>query len=197
MFNKHNFAIASLIDDEALPPQNGLLITVGGTVEVGGHQIVWVTPPEPQPTLFPQDDDITATEEFTAFVLDQASALKLAKIMPKPKEGKASEMVVIDISTENDGTATLAMNDDARRVIVKAEKLGGKYPAPEPLFAEKGKQVVELRFRASLLVDVLKAFDSFSDTFTMRIYGANAGVHIAADNDGQVMRAVVMPMAGE
>lgn len=196
MFNKHNFAIASLIDDEALPPQNGLLITAGGTFELNGHQIVWVTPPEPQPALFPQDDDITATEEFSAFVLDQTSALKLAKIMPKPKEGKASEMVVIDISTETDGTATLAMNDDSRRVIVKAEKLGVKYPDPEPMFTEKCKPVVELRFRASLLVDVLKAFDSFSDTFTLRIFGPSAGVHIAADNDGQVMRAVVMPQAG-
>jgi hypothetical protein len=103
--NKFNFSIASLIDSEAMGPMAGLLVSPDSTMETDGHQFVIVTSPEAQPSLFPADDEIIEAEAFTPFVLDKASALKLAKIMPAPKEGNAREMAVIDISTETDGTA--------------------------------------------------------------------------------------------
>src|ERR1039458_1006541 len=102
MLNRINFSIASLIDSDAIGPMAGILVSPDSTMETDGHQFVIVTSPEAQPSLFPADDEITEADEFTPFVLDKASALKLAKIMPAPKEGNAREMAVIDISTETE-----------------------------------------------------------------------------------------------
>ena len=194
MLNRHNFNIASLIDKDAVGPIAGVLVSPESTVETDGHQIVMVTAPEAQPSLFPEDDDITESEEFTPFVLDKASALKLAKIMPNPKEGNTREMAVIDISTETDGTATLAVNDDERRTIVKSEKIPGTFPAVMKIIPPIDGAKFEISFSSDVLVPVLKAFHGFSGTLTMRLFSALRGVRIDAEANGQIMTAVVMPL---
>ncbi len=193
MLNKFNFQIASLIDGELVGPVSGLLVSPGLTVETDGFQIVTVTAPEAQPSLFPLDDCISEAEEFTPFVLDKESALKLAKIMPKPKEGNQREMAVVDISTESDGTATLAVNDDERRTIIKSEKIVGQFPAVERMIPPIEGAQFEIAFNSDILVPVLKAFQGFSGSFTMRLFASDRGVRIDAECDGQHMTAVVMP----
>ena len=194
MLNKFNFAIASLLDSEAMGPTAGLLVSPGSTTETDGRQLVVVTAPEAQPSLFPPDDGIIEAEEFTPFVLDKDSALKLAKVMPKPKEGNSREMAVIDISTETDGTATLALNDDERRVIIKSEKLVGDFPNMGRMIPGKDGARFEIAFNTDVLVPVLKSFHAFSGSITMRLFGADTGMRIDAEADGQIMTAVVMPM---
>ena len=194
MLNKFNFQIASLIDSDAMGPMAGLLVSPDSTMETDGHQFVMVTAPEAQPSLFPADDEITEADYFTPFVLDKASALKLAKIMPSPKEGNPREMAVIDISTETDGTATLAVNDDERRTIVKSEKITGTFPSLMRVTPAVDKARFEISFSSEVLVPVLKAFQGFSGALTIRIYTALQGVRIDAQADGQKMTAVVMPL---
>lgn len=193
MLNKFNFVIASLIDSEAIGPISGLFISPGSTVETDGRQMVIVTAPQAQPSLFPADDGISEAEEFTPFVLDKESALKFAKIMPKPKEGGPREMAIIDISTETDGTATLAVNDDERRAIIEAEKITGPYPDSVQLMPDIDGARFEISFNSDILVPVLKAFQGFSGSMTLRLFNASKGMRIDAELDGQKMTAVVMP----
>lgn len=193
MLNKYNFSIASLIDGDQIGPMSGLLVSPLQTLETDGHQFVMVTAPEAQPTLFPQDDEIHASEDFTPFVLDKDSALKLAKIMPAPKENLAREMAVIDISTEDDGTATLAVNDDERRAIIKSEKIVGTFPNVTAVLPNLADARFEISFNSDVLVPVLKAFHGFAGSMTLRFYRADAGVRIDAEAGGQKMTAVVMP----
>ena len=194
MLNKFNFSIAALIDGDAIGPIAGILVSPDSTVETDGHQIVMVSAPEAQPSLFPADDGISEADDFTPFVLDKESALKLAKVMPKPKEGNAREMAVIDISTETDGTATLAVNDDERRTIVKSEKIVGVFPDVVRIIPDTSGARFEISFNSDILVPVLKAFQGFLGTLTMRLYAALRGVRIDAEADGQKMTAVVMPL---
>jgi hypothetical protein len=194
MLNRFNFSIAALIDTESIGPISGLLVSPTSTVETDGHQLIVVTSPESQPSLFPPDDEIADAEEFTPFILDRDSALKLAKIIPKPKEGAPRELAVIDISTETDGTATLAVNDDDRRTIVKSEKIAGDYPNFGTLIPPVESARFEISFSSDLLGKILSAFEKFSGQITIRLFGANQGARIDAERDGQVMTAVVMPM---
>ena len=194
MLNKFNFSIASLLDGDAAGPIAGLLVSPHSTTETDGRQLVIVTAPEAQPSLFPADDGIMEAEEFTPFILDKASALKLATVMPKPKEGDTREMAVIDVSTETDGTATLAINDDERRVIVKSEKIAGDFPNVGKLIPDIDRARFEISFNSDLLVPVLKAFQAFSMSMTIRMFDSTGGMRIDAERDGQTMTAVVMPM---
>lgn len=194
MLNRFNFSIAKLIDAESIGPISGLLVSPTSTIETDGHQLIVVTAPESQPSLFPADDGISDAEEFTPFILDRDSALKLAKVIPNPKEGAPRELAVIDISTENDGTATLAVNDDERRTIVKSEKIAGEYPDTVKLIPAVDDARFEVQFNSDILVPVLRAFQQFSATMTIRMFAANRGIRIDAEGDGQTMTAVVMPL---
>lgn len=196
MLNRNNFIIGKLIDPDTMPPINGLLVTPEGTAETDGHQIIVVSAPASQPgllPLFPDADNIEEAQWFSPFVLDKESAVKLSKVLPKPDDNQAREMAIVDVSTEVDGTATLAANDDERRIIVKAEKVMGKFPDFERIFPELDKAQFEITFDPAILVPVLKAFEKFGNSVTLRLYGMR-GMRIDAEAAGQTMRALVMPM---
>ena len=113
---------------------------------------------------------------------------------PAPKEGNSREMAVIDISTETDGTATLAVNDDERRTIVKSEKITGTFPSLARITPNIAEAKFEISFNSDTLAPVLKAFQGFAGTLTLRLFSALRGVRIDAESEGQKMTAVVMPL---
>lgn len=201
LLNRHNFLIAELVaepDATADPAIAGLLVSPTGTTATDGRQLITVSAPEVQPNLF-RANGIEPAEFFTDFILDRESALKIAKAIPNDKETPELNYAVIDCSTENNETATLAIDENIRQEIVKARKIDAKYPSCEKLIPDKDRAKFTIRFNPTVLLPVLKAFDKFakdqpSPSFTMRLYSAREGIRIDAMSNGQTMTAIVMPM---
>ena len=200
MLNKINFQIASLLpsDTSDLPTKiAGLWVGPGCTVETDGHQLVMVTAPEVQRTLFDPPDGIDPAEEWTPFLLDRTSAMTLAKIMPKPDaDNPGVDIAVIDASTENGETAMLAVDERVRQEIIKAKKMSAEeFPDVARVIPPADSARFTIALNPDVLVPVMKLFQSFcgQPTVTIRLYDAAKGVRIDAECDGQVMTAVVMP----
>jgi len=205
MFTKYNFAIGGLLpsDPDALPPfAAGVLIAPDRTAETDGHQIVIVTSPESQPTLFPNPEGMEDAENFTPFLMDRESALSIAKVMPKrDPDAPENSMAMLDVSTEAESDSTLAVIGDIRRQILKSIKRdASKFPNIDAVVPRIEDARFEIRFNADILVPVLRLFQKFAgdgasmSTITMRLYEAHAGVRIDADGPEQKMIAVVMPL---
>src|SRR5579864_1767711 len=113
MFTQFNFSIASLLpsDPDAMPRgADGLHVSPDRTIETDGRQVVIVTAPESQPTLFDQPDGLEEAQFFTPFLMDRDSAVKLAKMFPKrDPEAPENSMALLDVHTEAESDATLAL----------------------------------------------------------------------------------------
>ena len=95
MFTYFNFSIASLLPsdpDAMLPSAPGLFVSPERTIETDGHQVLIVTAPESQPTLFDQPDGLEEAEYFTPFIVDRDSAMKLGEDVPQARSGRAGEV---------------------------------------------------------------------------------------------------------
>lgn len=205
MFTRFNFEIAGLLpsDPEALiPVAAGLLVTPERTVETDGHQMVVVSAPESQPTLFDQPDGLEEAEFFTPFIMDRESALKVAKLMPKRNpEAPENSMALLDVHTESESDSTIAVTEDVRRSIFKSIKRdAAKFPDPDKVLKDASAARFEIQLNADLLVPLLRIFQKFAGqenhvpALTIRLFGPQDGVRVDAEACGQKMTAVLMPM---
>lgn len=205
MFTNHNFNIAALLPsdpDAMISSAAGLYVSPERTIETDGHQVVVVTAPESQPTLFDQPDGLEEAEFFTPFLMDRESALKLAKSMPKRNsDAPENSMAMVDVHTEAESDSTLAVTEDVRRAIFKSVKRdASKFPAVDNIIPRPEDATLEMRFNPDILVPVLRAFQKFTPfpEITIRLYGPNSGIRIDAEaEDGQAMTAMVMPMSAK
>lgn len=205
MFTRWNFDIAGLLPTDP----DALLITAGGlfvsperTMETDGHQVVIVTAPESQPSLFDQPDGLKEAEFFTPFLMDRESALKIAKLIPKRNpDAPENSMAMLDIHTEAESDSTVAVTEDVRRAIFKSLKRDAtKFPAIDKFLPDPETARFEIQFNADMLAPVLRLFQKFASqdkmtpTITIRLFGPTAGMRIDATACEQKMTAVVMPM---
>jgi hypothetical protein len=205
MFTKFNFEIAGLLpkDPDALPLfAAGLFVSPERTIETDGHQLVIVTAPESQPTLFDQPDGLEEAQFFTPFIMDRESALKIGKQIPKRNpDAPENSMAMLDVHTEAESDSTVAITEDVRRAIFKSLKRdAAKFPNTDGILRDPETARFEIQFNADVIAPVLKLFQEFAGQdkmtpiVTLRFFGPSDGVRIDAVACEQKMTAVVMPM---
>jgi len=203
VLNKHNFAIAAMLpqDDEVIAAARGLYVSPERTIETDGHHLIMVTAPQVQPTLFDPPEGIEAAENWTPFMLDRETALKIAKAIPKRNnDAPETNIAAIDVSTEAGENATVAINELVRQDIFRARKIDAdKYPDVDKLIPDRDDARILIAFNADLIADILKIFQKFAGDAAVpmvifRLYEAGKGMRIDAEVEGQNMTAYVMPM---
>lgn len=200
MLNRHNFEIAELApNDEQRLYLCGILVSPGATSETDGHQAVIVTAvDELQPTLFSDAEEVIPAEQFTPFILDRESALKIAKAIPKKTENVEALYAVVDATTENSDRAMVSINDTFHQEIHRAQKVTGDFPDVLRIIPDKESAKFVMRINPTLLTSVLKCVNKFCDgrdvgSIELRLFGAGQPLRIDADGVGQILTAVVMP----
>lgn len=202
VLNRWNFEIARLApNDEGSAHLAGIRVGPGGTAVTDGRCAILVTAAEQlQGQLFGPGEGITAVEEFSPFMLDRESALKIAAALPrKTKDDEQPVLPVVDQSTETTDRAMISVNDAFRQEVLRAPKMGS-FPAIESMLPEREKAKFSLLFNPDLLLDVLKAVRTFCagrETYSIELsfFGSGKPMRIDADGHGQFLTAIVMPQS--
>jgi hypothetical protein len=200
MLNKHNFDIAQLAPsgDDAKAIFRGVYVTPKASYVTDGRLAVRVSAPESQPSLFNTMDGIEPAEWFTPFIVDRETALLIAKNAPKKTSDDDAQLIAVDVSTEVNGQATVAVNDLLRQAVIRSNKVEGEYPDIDKLTPAKKNATLTICFNAELLAALTATVNKFckshgTGSVILRFTNANAGMRIDADGIGQTLTALLMP----
>jgi len=200
--NRFNFEIAELAADPECAQSTvvtGLYVTPEYTSVTDGHMAVWVSSvKEDQPNLFGDMDGIEPADFFTPFILDQDTALRVAKALPKKQDGDHPISAIVDATTENNERAMVSVPDVGRQEIQKSRKIEGKFPDILAIFPDPAKANLTVSLSPSLLLQLLKTIEKFCsghgcDRITVGFHGDLNMVRIDAQAFNQTLIAALMP----
>ena len=166
------------------------------TVVVTGHALIRGSAPEMQPMLFPQTYGIKPSNDFTPFLIDKDTALKIAKAIPRKGEPETL-LAAVDCSTETEDDAKFAVNELVRQDVITSRKLDAKYPDYSKHIPEGNGRFL-IAFNPDLLAEIATVINNFcanrgAAQVTIRLYGPESGIRFDAEGDGQHLTAIVMP----
>jgi hypothetical protein len=210
--------------DESRFTLNAIYVTPEATVETDGHQLVMVTTPDIDAESFPATPGVTPTKKFKPFLLDAETALKIAKAIPRKTTLPVLACVAIGSESDKEppkaakgedqqpGTAVLAVNNLESPQVFQPKKMKGNFPDYERVIPKPGSEFFQVGFDLNILVPVLERFQKFlkpdrnikppapvSFQFQQPTEGSSGAINhnalrLDAENDGQKMTAVVMPL---
>ena len=188
-------------DDKAPESMKGIEVSPERTAVTDGSIIVIVSGCEiDEAGLFEQFEDIDPADHWTSFILPKATALRLAKAMPRKKAKlPAANYAVVHTSTEDNTRATISVNDKNFQDIHRADKIEDQFPAVDSLIENAGPSKFSFFVEASALREVAQALTAFTKyhkgvagMVTVAVHPKGNLVSFSMDAGTQSIRAYLM-----